>query len=121
MPKLVAITIYVDDLDQARQFYCDKLGYDVAYTLENVIALNNDGVYIVLEKTKSKNRSKYPDSAQIVLGLETENLEKMSEVLGKLGVRFVHEKPQDFPRGRFIGIYDPAGNVIEILEFNKDE
>ncbi len=121
MPKLVALTIYVDDLDQAREFYCDKLGYDIAYTMENIIALQSEGIYIVLEKASTKNKLRYPESSQVVMGLETENLDKTCEVLGKLGVKFVHDSPQDFPRGRFVGVYDPAGNVIEILEFKKEE
>ncbi|MFW9931625.1 MAG: VOC family protein, partial [Candidatus Thorarchaeota archaeon] len=115
MPKLAAITIYVDDLEQARDFYCEKLGYDIAYTFENGIALKSEGVFIVLEKTASRSMSKYQETAQIVLGLETENLDKTREVLGELGVLFVHQEPLPFPRGRFISIFDPSGNVIEIL------
>jgi len=42
LPKLAAITIYADDLNEAKELYCDKLGFDIAYTIEDMISLKNE-------------------------------------------------------------------------------
>ena len=121
MPKFAVLTIFVDDLGTAEDFYCNKLGFDVSYRMDGVLGLANDGVDIVIEKTDAPNQSAYREHAQAVMGIQTSNLEKTIEVLGNLGVKFVSKAPFDFPMGRLVTILDPSGNPIEILEFKKEE
>ncbi len=121
MPKFAVLTIFVDDLGTAEDFYCNKLGFDVSYRMDGVLGLANEGVDIVIEKTNAPNQSVYREHAQAVMGIETSDLNKTIEVLGNLGVKFALEEPVAFPMGRVATILDPSGNPIEILEFKKEE
>ncbi|MCK5238471.1 MAG: VOC family protein [Candidatus Thorarchaeota archaeon] len=121
MPSVRAITIYVNDMEKAIEFYRDTMGFDIVHSSTTIVHLENDGIPIILEKEKSKSTAKYPGTSQVVIGIETEDLEKTISVLRDLSVNIVHDDPQQFPAGRFMAIRDPAGNVIEILEFQKKD
>ncbi len=120
MPKVCAVTIYVHDLREAEEFYCNKLGFDMKHRSDSLIHIENDSVDIILEKVEQRSTAKYPGTSQIVLGIATSNLSMTMSVLIDLDVSFLHSEPKKFPAGQFIAISDPSGNVIELLEFEKE-
>lgn len=122
MTNFAVIGIYVDDIDKAREFYCDTLGFDVESTYDDgcIIQLKSDGPTVILEKVDKPSNAVYPGASQVVLCVATDNIEKTSEEFRDKGVNFLHDEPQPFVAGRFMAMKDPAGNTLELLEFNRE-
>lgn len=122
MTSVCVIGIYVDDMDKAVEFYCKKLGFKEAERYDDgcIVRLENEGPPVILEKVEKAGRIEYPGHSQVVLGVETDNIEKTSEELKGKGVEFLHDKPQAFVAGHVMAMRDPSGNVLELLQFNKE-
>jgi lactoylglutathione lyase len=119
--SVCVIGIYVHDMDKAVEFYCDKLGFKEAARYDDgcIVRLENDGPPVILEKVEKTGRIEYPGFSQVVLGIETNNIEQTSTELKERGVEFLHEKPQAFVAGHMMAMRDPSGNVLELLQFNE--
>jgi len=121
MTKIRVIGVYVSNMDKALDFYCNKLGFEVEHRYDDcLVHLKNEGPPLILEEVKESNKLKYPGATQVVLCIEAENLEKEAARLKGLDVEFVHDHPQRFPAGTYMSMRDPAGNVIELLQFSRD-
>lgn len=122
MTSFSVIGIYVDDIDKAKEFYCDALGFEVESTYNDgcIIQLKSEGPTVILEKVDKPANSGYPDGSQVVLCVATDNIEKRSKELKAKGVNFLHDGPQPFVAGRFMAMKDPAGNTLELLEFKRE-
>ena len=122
MTSVCVIGIYVDDMDKAVEFYCEKLGFKEVERYDGgcIVRLENEGPPVILEKVEKAGRVEYPGHSQVILGVETDNIEKTSEDLKGKGVEFLHDKPQAFVAGHVMAMRDPSGNVLELLQFNKD-
>jgi catechol 2,3-dioxygenase-like lactoylglutathione lyase family enzyme len=116
------IGIYVDDMDKAVEFYCEKLSFKEAQRYDDgcIVRLENEGPPVILEKVEKAVRVEYPGHSQVVLGIETDNIEQTSEELRAKGVEFMHDKPQAFVAGFVMAMRDPSGNVLELLQFHKE-
>ncbi|MHA2070181.1 MAG: VOC family protein [Candidatus Thorarchaeota archaeon] len=120
MTKICVIGVYVDDMDKALDFYCNKLGFAVRHKYDDcLVHLENEGLPLILEKTDKPSTVDYPASSQVALGIETEDVEKTANDLRELGANLIHDSPQKFPAGIYMSVRDPAGNVIELLQFDK--
>jgi catechol 2,3-dioxygenase-like lactoylglutathione lyase family enzyme len=115
------IGIYVDDMDKAVEFYCEKLGFKEAERYDDgcIVRLENDGPPVILEKVEKAGKIDYPGFSQVVLGVETDDIKKTSEELRAKGVEFLHDEPQAFVAGHVMAMRDPSGNVLELLQFKK--
>ena len=122
MTSVCVIGIYVDDMDKAVEFYCKKLGFKEAERYDDgcIVRLENNGPPVILEKVEKAAKIEYPGSSQVVLGVETDNIEKTSKELKERGVEFLHDEPQAFVAGHVMAMRDPSGNVLELLQFNKE-
>lgn len=122
MTNFAVIGNYVDNIDKAKKFYCDTLGFDVenSYNDGYILQLKSEGPTIVLEQTDKPSNTLYPEESQVVLCVATDNIEKTSKEFREKGVNFYHEEPQPFEAGRFMAMKDPAGNILELLEFRKE-
>jgi lactoylglutathione lyase len=119
--SVCVIGIYVHDMEKARKFYCDSLGFKVKNEYEDgcIIQLEHDGPTLILEKVENMSQAKYPGHSQIVLGLETENIEQKSKELKSKGIEFIIDEPTEFVAGQFMVMKDPSGNILELLQFNQ--
>jgi catechol 2,3-dioxygenase-like lactoylglutathione lyase family enzyme len=108
-------------MDRALEFYCDKLGFavDSRKYYPDVVELKHEGIPLILYKVQRPAQLDYPNSAQILLSLETHNLDATLNELKSKGVDLLHETPQDCPVGVYVAIRDPFGNVLELLEFRS--
>lgn len=107
-------------MDKALDFYCNKLGFKVGHKYDDcLVHLENEGPSLILETTEKPAAAKYPDTSQVALGIETENVEETAKRLRELGADVVHDAPQKFPAGVFMAVRDPAGNLVELLQFDK--
>ena len=122
MTSVCVIGIYVDDMDKAVEFYCDKLGFKEAQRYDDgcIVRLENEGPPVILEIVDNAARTEYPGYSQVVLGIETDNIEETSKDLKAKGVEFLHDKPQVFVAGLVMAMRDPSGNVLELLQFKKE-
>jgi predicted enzyme related to lactoylglutathione lyase len=122
MASICVIGVYVHDMEKALNFYCNTLGFKIRHTYDNncLVHLENDGPALVLEKTDKPSPNKYPEDAQVALGIETKNLDETISKLTRKGLKFMHEAPQEFPAGLYMATKDPSGNVIEFLQFRED-
>jgi catechol 2,3-dioxygenase-like lactoylglutathione lyase family enzyme len=109
-------------MDKAVEFYCEKLGFKEVERYDDgcIVRLENEGAPVILEKVEKTSRIEYPGYSQVVLGVETANIEQTSEELRAKGVEFLHDKPQAFVAGHVMAMRDPSGNVLELLQFKKE-
>jgi len=112
----------VDDIDKAVEFYCEKLGFKELQRYNNdcFVRLENDGPTVVLEKVENPNMSTYPNYAQVILGIETKDIEAKVKELREKGVEFLQDSPLPFVAGLYMNMKDPAGNVLDLLQFREN-
>lgn len=117
--NLCMLSIKVTNIMEAKQFYCEKLGFNIEKEYgDSIVELSGDGFPILLESANNMNRAKYGEDSQIVLGLKTEDLKDKTKELSSKDIKFLFDEPQKCPPGYFNVIVDPFGNHIEILEFS---
>lgn len=120
MPAIASISVYVDNMDKAVDFYSAKLGFEVeAKPNPYITVLKHDGVALVLCHGETAHTLKYPQEAGTVIGLATGKLTAEVTRLKSAGVEFVIDSPQDMPCGKYIAVRDPSGNVVEVIEFER--
>ena len=122
MDSFAVIGIYVDDIDRAKEFYCDILGFTVENSYEDgcILQLKSNGPTIILEKVDRPSTAMYPGGSQIVLCVSTDDIVKTSKKYKEMGVNFLHDDPEPFVAGQFMAMRDPAGNVLELIKFRRD-
>ena len=120
MPSIATISIYVDDMNAAVDFYTGQLGFRVASRPAPVIVvLESEGVGLVLCQAERRIPQSYPTGTGTVIGLVTPDAAAAATRLASAKADLVIKEPEPFPAGRFIAVRDPAGNVIELLEFTR--
>ena len=119
MPKICVIQINVSDMEKAIDFYCNKLGFEINTKkyYPNIVELAHDGIPLILYKVQKNTVIDYPNSAQTLFNIQTENLKETLIDLKDKGVALIHEKPQKCPVGVYAAFRDPFGNVHEFVEF----
>ena len=114
MAEVCVIGVYVRDLQKARAFYCDKLGFEVVRQYGDcILQLKGNGITFVVEEIQGD----FPEQPCITIGVRADDVaEEMARLNGQ-GVTFFQDTPQPFPAGLFAACEDPDGNLIELLEF----
>ncbi|MDY7040613.1 MAG: VOC family protein [Chloroflexota bacterium] len=116
MTRICVVSVYVRDIQEAREFYCDKLGFEVAREYGDcILQLENDGVTFVVEKIEGE----YPDKPCTVIATQTDDLAGDMEKLRGLDVTFIHDTPQPFPEGVYAACRAPGDNILELVEFKE--
>jgi lactoylglutathione lyase len=121
MPRICVIQINVTDMDRAVDFYSNKLGFRVASRehYPQIVKLEHEAVPLLLYKVDREARTDYPDGAQTLINLETDDLRRDLERLRGEGVEVIQDAPVDCPVGIYAGIRDPFGNVLELVEYQR--
>jgi catechol 2,3-dioxygenase-like lactoylglutathione lyase family enzyme len=122
MSSVCVIGIYVNDIDKAVEFYCEKLGFKEVERYDNdcIVRLDNAGPPVILEKVDNPSSAKFPGHSQVVLGIETDDIDAKFRELKSKGVEFVQKEPEMFVAGRFMAMRDPAGNYLELIQFHQE-
>lgn len=82
--KVCMVSIKVTDMKETKKFYCEKMNFNLEKEYgENIIELNVNGFPIILEKASKPNTLDYGENSQVVLGLQTDDLNKDLEHLKK--------------------------------------
>jgi uncharacterized glyoxalase superfamily protein PhnB len=132
---LSVTTIYVLDKDEALEFYVNKLGLEVgqdftqgSYRWLTVRVPGQAGTEISLEKpgsplhddaTADRIRELITKGAMVGLVFTTDDARALFETLKSRGVTDFTQEPTDHFYGTDMGIRDPFGNPIRILQSAK--
>lgn len=130
--RLNVASIFVLDKDEALVFYVDKLGLEVGsdftqgnYRWLTVRVPGEPGVEISLEQpgpplhdeaTAAQIRELITKGAMSGLVFHTEDARALYETLQERGVTDFTQEPMDHFYGTDMGLRDPFGNAIRILE-----
>ena len=133
--NLNVTTIYVLDKDEALAFYVDKLGLEVGsdFTQGNYrwltvrvpgeagteISLEQPGPPLHDEATAAQLRELITKGAMNGLVFVTDDTRGLYETLKARGVTDFTQEPTDHFYGTDMGIRDPFGNGIRILQRSK--
>jgi len=134
--KLNVATIWVLDKQEALDFYVDKLGLEVGsdvkqgpYRWLTVRAPSDPGFEIALEQpgppihdeaTAEQLRDLITKGALSGLVLHTDDARGLYETLKERGVTDFTQEPTDHFYGTDMGIRDPFGNGIRVLQPKKE-
>ena len=130
--RISVASIYVLDKDEALDFYVNKLGLEKGndvkqgdYRWLTIRVPNDQGVEISLEQpgaplhdeaTAERLRDLITKGALGGLVFETEDARALYETLKERGVTDFTQEPTDHFYGTDMGLRDPFGNAIRILE-----
>jgi catechol 2,3-dioxygenase-like lactoylglutathione lyase family enzyme len=130
--KLHVTTIYVLDKDEALDFYVNKLGLEVgddfkqgSYRWLTVRVPGEPGIVVNLEEpgpplhdeaTGAQIRELVTKGAMNGLVFQTDDTRALFETLKERGVTDFTQDPTDHFYGTDMGIRDPFGNAIRILQ-----
>lgn len=114
--KVCVLTIKVQDMKSALEFYTNVLDFEISKKYgEKIVSLVHKEIPIVLEESASAQSS----SNQILPALLSENLDYDIAHLKSKGAKFLFDEPKPCPPGRFIVLEDPSGNQLELIEFSN--
>ncbi|MBB2479335.1 VOC family protein [Bacillus sp. APMAM] len=115
--KVCVLTVKVENLQKAIEFYTEVLDFKVyKHYGEKIATLVHDEIPIVLEE---EGTNKSGEGQNVLLGILSEHIESDFNRLKSKGVKILFDEPKPCPPGRYIVIEDPSGNQIEILEFTN--
>ena len=118
------LTLTVQSVDRAIDFYSGKLGLEVEYNASPDFALirvggNHGGTIGLLSLHQSQKEGVEPSTpAQkraIHVEFSTDNLDALFEELKAKGVHF-HMPPHDEPWERSMTAFDPDGHAVEFAQ-----
>ncbi len=118
-----ANTLFVDDLDAAKQFYRDAFGLPVAFEDANSAVFTFKNTLINLLKSTAGRELIEPAvvagpeaGSRFQLTIEVDDVDAMCKELESRGVQFLNG-PMDRPWGvRTASFKDPAGHIWEIAK-----
>jgi lactoylglutathione lyase len=125
-PKILGvahIAFYVSDLDKARAFWTDFLGYKECFNLKRK---TGDGVRIAFIKINDYQYielfAEKPRAEQMLnhISFYTENAEAMRDYLAAKGVKVPEKVGKGQTGNKNYNITDPDGNIVEIVEYQPD-
>lgn len=126
MKKAIQLSVLVHDMDKAKEFYVDKLGFVVKedqiftenwrYLTVAVDPSNETVIELVKAKTSKQNElvgKQAPDTALIMF--ETDDIERDVKQMKENGV-VTYGKINTVPGGREVGFQDLYGNELDLFE-----
>jgi catechol 2,3-dioxygenase-like lactoylglutathione lyase family enzyme len=119
--RIGAMTLFVPDLDQARQFYQDVFGLDAQPAGDDTIVLRFTDIYLFLHRSAAAQEPlpEVLDEARKGAGqfaIIVDDVDAVSSELAGHGVRLL-SGPADRPWGmRTVTFADPGGHIWEIAQ-----
>lgn len=115
--KVCVLTIKVNDMEAALEFYTKKLDFEVSkHYGENIVSLVHNEIPIVLEKSDEESTIA---GQKVVAGILSENIDEDVKQLRQKGVKVLFDESRPCPPGRYNIIEDPSGNQLELVEFSN--
>jgi len=115
--KVCVLTIKVEDMEKALEFYTKVLDFEVSkHYGENIVSLVHNEIPIVLEKSDEENTSV---SQKVLLGILSEDIDEDVDRLRQKGAKVLFDESRPCPPGRYNVVEDPFGNQLELVEFSN--
>lgn len=115
--NLGMIMIFVSDLDEAKRFYSDVLGFPIKAQLVNSVEFVHEGCdFIAFKCEQNATVENYSRVARSVFVFEVESVIESLRKLRAKGVNFLHQEPAENEFSRYVAFVDPFGNVHELYE-----
>lgn len=110
------VTIIVDDLKKAEQFYVEKLGLKVQFQVKgHLVQVEAPGLIIQLLRPREGQDSQHAaKSGSVHIGLEVEELESAIKLLQSRGVEFHPVMEEETTRIAYFS--DTEGNSLYLIE-----
>lgn len=119
MFKSGSVTIVVDDLNKAEQFYVNTLGLKVQYQVEgHLVQVEAPGVTIGLLHPREGQDSHPGKSGSVHIGLEVQELESAIKLLKSRGVEFQPVIEEEATKIAYFS--DPEGNPLYLIELKSE-
>lgn len=107
-------------MDKALEFYVGILGFEIIrkdHQYPKFVILQQESFPIALHYVENLE----PTESRVILGIAVDDLAQTLEELKTKQVSMIHETPQKFFGGLFAGIYDPSGNMLELIQWDADK
>ena len=118
--RLGAMMVFVPDLDVARHFYRDVLGFPLKAEHTDHIVFAHEGCDLLAFRCERPADARdYSRVARSVFVFEVESIEAAMDDLRRKGVCFLHDRPAENEFSRYAAFTDPFGIVHEIYELKR--
>jgi glyoxylase I family protein len=115
--KLGMMMVFVSDLEEAKKFYRDILGFPVKSEQATHVEFVHDGCdFIAFKCHHDAPVENYSRVARSVFVFEVNSVDDSMRELRAKGVRFLHQEPAENEFCRYAALLDPFGNVHELYE-----
>lgn len=111
--------LYEDDLEKAKEFYCELIGLDMICKHENAYLLKAGDAYLEI---RQKRQGESADMGPSMIALEADSVNKLYDTLSarddyqEAGIL----RDTDFDARRLFQVFDPSGNVVEIYAYLRN-
>lgn len=118
MFKSGGITIEVEDLKKAEQFYVETLGLKVQFRIEgHLVQVEAPGLSIGLVQPREGQKFHSGKSGSVHIALEVQELDSAVKLLEALGVEFQPIMEEGATKIAYFS--DPEGNPLYLIELKQ--
>jgi predicted enzyme related to lactoylglutathione lyase len=112
------LTIFTADIELARSFYADGLGFQLEEAGDDAVVARRDGLAVRIEGgARPRRRSRrWTEEAGVLVNLRTDDFQGLYDELRTRGVQFLGDVTEADDGGRYAGFSDPDGNLFELSE-----
>ena len=115
--QLGKLMIFVPDLEEAKHFYCDILGFPLQVEDGKHLEFGQAGcAFIAFKCERSAAVENYSRVARSVFVFEVPSIDQTLGDLRAKGVNFLHQEPAENEFCRYAAFTDPFGDVHEISQ-----
>lgn len=124
--KAAQITILVKDLEEAKKFYVEKLGFSICadqvfssdWRYLTIAPQKDNSTVFELVKAETPEQEKLignQSGGQILVMVESDNIKNDCKAMKEKGVVF-HGEPTTVPGGKGVGFEDLYGNQFDLYQ-----
>jgi catechol 2,3-dioxygenase-like lactoylglutathione lyase family enzyme len=116
--KLHAVKIKVNDLEKAKKFYVETLGFniDISFKADNQIQLYTNAYKIILELDKKMEVNTDKSLSSVSICMAVKDIDSTFKVLKSKNVKFFSDEKRKEGVGYSMKIFDPFGNSISMMQ-----
>ena len=114
---IVAVRVFVPDVEAVRSFYRDQLGLDEGYADDRVLVFRTGSADLIVETADPEDAEEGPMIGRFVgVSFAVADMRAAHADLTAKGVAFDGE-PEEQPWGGVLAhVLDPAGNVLTLVQ-----
>lgn len=107
------LAVYVADLERAKAFYIEHLGFEECEEMSPGILMRSGHVTLYIEGGREEQKPESGKFSEFSPCFATESVKQACKILKSSGVKIVEEYQEFAPTFALFKILDPDGNLIE--------